>query len=214
MLATQQETVMAATSDMWRRPNAELLVASAMMLFSVVLGTRIAFAMPIDLSANWTYRIAPLGGLQECMVAIRRALLLLAVAPIWTGWATIFLWLWGWGRGWGELLVFALLGVVTAEIMLAGFHKIPFTCSYLPGKAKINVTFWLCIGCLGLIVDQGAILELRALRHPASFVMMIVVLLVAAILARKRTAAVAASESLRFEELPVPAVLDLGLHHD
>lgn len=214
MLPPQQETGMAATINMWRRPNTELLVASAMMLFSVVLGTRIAFAMPIDLPANWSYRITPLAGLPEYMAATRRAMLLLAVAPVWMGWATIFLWLWGWGRGWGELLVFALLGVITAEITLAGFHKIPFTCSYLPGKSKINITFWLCIGFLGLIVDQGAILELHALQRPVSYAAMIALLLVATILARKRTALVAASESLRFEELPAPAVLHLGLHHD
>lgn len=214
ILAAQHDTGVASPNNLWHHPNAQLLVASMMMMFSVVLGTRIAFAMPIDLPANWTFRIAPLGGLPECMEANRRALLVLGVAPVWAGWAVAFLWLWPWWPAAGHLLVLALLGVVTAEITLAGFHKIPFTCSYLPGKSKINLTFWLCIGFVGLILDQGEVLELRALRHPASYAAMLAILVVAAVLARKRTAWLATSEALRFEELPEPAVYDLGLHRN
>jgi hypothetical protein len=204
----------ASASDLWHRPSAQLVVPSMMMMIFGVIGTRVIFAMPLDLGANWTFRIAPLPGLPECMAANRRTLLLLAVAPIWTGWAVIFLWLWPWWPAVGHVVVFALLGVLTAEISLGGFHKIPFTCSYLPGKSNLHLTFWICILVFGILLDQGVILELRALRHPASFALMILSLLVAAVLARRRTGWLAVAEELRFEELPVPGVLDLGLHHD
>lgn len=211
ILAAQQETVVASAPDLWRHPNAHMLVASVMMMFSVVLGTRIAFAMPIDLRANWTFRIAPLSKLEECLAASRRALLVLGVAPVWAGWSVVFLWLWPWWPAAGHLLVLALLGIVTAEATLAGFHKIPFTCSYLPGKSSINLTFWLCIGFVGLVIDHGTIVELRALRHPGSYAAILAIIVVALTVVRKRTAWLATSEVLRFEELPAPAVLGLGL---
>jgi hypothetical protein len=114
----------------------------------------------------------------------------------------------------GPFIVLALLGVVISETTLAGFHKIPFTCSYLPGKSNINLTFLLCIWVFGALVDHGAALELDALSCAGGCATMIVILLIAAALARRRTAVLATSQSLRFEELPAPAVLVLGLHKD
>jgi hypothetical protein len=209
--ALLQQPGAGSASDLLHHPSAQLVVPSMMMMIFGVVGTRIVFAMPLDLGANWTFRIAPLGGLPECLEASRRALLVLAVAPIWTGWAVVLLWLWPWWPAVGQLVIFALLGIVIAEISLAGFHKIPFTCSYLPGKSNVHLTFWICIFAFGILVDQSAILELRALRHPGSYAAMLAILVIAAALARKRTATLAAGEALRFEELPEPAVLDLGL---
>jgi hypothetical protein len=210
--ALLQEPGAGTASDLWHHPNAELVVPSVMMMIFGVIGTRIIFAMPLDLGANWTFRIAPLPGLSECMAASRRTLLLLAVAPIWTGWAVVYLWLWPWLPAVGHVLVFALLGIVIAEMTLAGFHKIPFTCSYLPGKSKLHLAFWGCTIVFGILLDQSVILELRALRHPVSYAVMMAILVTAAILTRRRTEWLAVSQSLRFEEIPEPAVLDLGLH--
>ena len=112
----------------------------------------------------------------------------------------------------GHLAVLAILGIVAAEVTLAGFRKIPFTCSYVPGKSNVHLTVWLCVGGFGLLVDQGAELELHALSHPASYAMMIAILLIAAELARKRTGVQTKSEALEFEDAPPPAIMVLGLH--
>ena len=211
IIASQQATGIASAGSMWRHPNAQLLVASLMMMFSLVLGTRIAFAIPLNLGANWMFRTIPLGRLAECVAASRRALLVSAAAPVLAGWAVVFLWLWPFWQAAGHLVVLALSAIITAEISLGGFHKIPFTCSYLPGRSNLHLTFWICIGFVGLIVDQGAVIELYTLRHPLNYALMITILMTALILARARTSALAAGEGLRFEELQPPAILGLGL---
>jgi hypothetical protein len=184
------------------------------MMFFGVLGTRVGFAMPLDLGANWIFRVTPVGGVTECLQANRRALLGLSVAPIWTAWAVVLLWLWPWWPAVGHLVALAILGIVAAEVALAGFRKIPFTCSYVPGKSNVHLTVWLCVGGFGFLVDQGAELELHALWHPASYALMITILLIAAGLARRRTLELTKSEALEFEDAPPPAVMVLGLHQN
>jgi hypothetical protein len=189
-----------------------MLVSSVMMMFFSVLGTRVGFAMPLNLTANWIFRVTPVGGATECLPANRRALIVLAVAPVWAGSAVIFLWLWPWWPAAGHLAVLAILGIAAAEVTLAGFRKIPFTCSYLPGKSNLHLTFWLGVLAFGFFVDHGAVLELHALSNPASYAKMIAILLVAAGVARRRTVALTKSEALEFEDAPPPAIMVLGLH--
>jgi hypothetical protein len=38
-----------------------------------------------------------------------------------------------------HLVLIAGMGVLMVELVLIGFRKIPFACSYLPGKSKIHV---------------------------------------------------------------------------
>ena len=54
------------------------------MLFAVA-GMRVVFALPLDLRANWMFRVTPLEGGAAALRASRRALLALAVAPVWIG---------------------------------------------------------------------------------------------------------------------------------
>jgi hypothetical protein len=98
---------------------------------------------------------------------------------------------------------------------LSGFHKIPFTCSYLPGKSQANMAFLGFLALLVLVI-KGAGLEGRALDNPASFVIMVAVLGILAVFARWRTSASAKSSlsELRFEEEPTPAIFALDLHRD
>ena len=212
ILVNLQQRGVASANTLWRHPNAGMLVSSAIMMFFGVLGTRVGFAMPLDLAANWIFRVTPVGGVTECLQANRRALLVLAVAPVWTGSAVIFLWLWPWWPAAGHLAVLAILGIAVAEVTLAGFRKIPYTCSYLPGKSNLHLTFWLCVLALGLLVDEGAVLELRALHHPGSYTTMIAIFLIAVALARWRSAVQTKSEALEFEDAPAPAIMVLGLH--
>ena len=132
-------------SDPWRHVNTPMLVASIVLMGAAVLGARVVFSLPLDLRANWIFRVTPIGGVSDCMMASRRALYVLAIVPAWTILALVFLWLWPWRPALAHLGVLGLLGATLAELCLYNFHKIPFTCSYLPGKSYAHMVF------LGLI---------------------------------------------------------------
>jgi CubicO group peptidase (beta-lactamase class C family) len=202
-------------SDPWHQVNAPMLVASIVMMGAAVLGARVVFSLPLDLRANWIFRVTPIGGGPECMVASRRALYALAIVPTWSALAAAFLWLWPWRAAAGHLAVLGLLGATLAELCLYNFHKIPFTCSYLPGRSYAHMVILGLIGVL-LVIARGADVERRALDNPAGLIAMLGLLGILAGWARWRTSEMAKSPegTLQFEEAPVPAILALGLKRD
>ena len=180
------------------------------MMVLAVVGTRVVFALPLDLRANWIFRVTPAGPARECMTACRRALLLLSAAPVWIGSAVLCLRLWPWRQATGHLVVLGLLGVLLGELALRGFWKLPFTCSYLPGKSQVHMVF---LGAVGLMwgVPLGVKWERQALEDSRSVAAMVALFGVAAVCGRWLRPD---EEELRFEEEATPAVQELGLHRD
>jgi hypothetical protein len=208
-----QEQVQA--SDPWHQVNPDMLVASIVMMGAAVLGARVVFSLPLDLRANWIFRVTPILGGADCMRASRRALYLLAVIPVWVIAAVAFLWLWPWRPAVEHLALLGLLGSIVAELCLHSFHKLPFTCSYLPGRSYLHMVVLSIIGLLFLII-KGADLERRALENPAAITATLVALGALATWTRHRTGMRAGSPegAVLFEEAPVPVILGLGLTRD
>ncbi len=202
-------------SNPWHQVNVPMLLASIVMMGAAVLGARVVFSMPLDLRANWIFRVVPIGESADYTKASRRALFVLAIVPVWAVSAAVFLSMWPWRPAIGHLAVLGLLGTILAEICLRNFHKIPFTCSYLPGKSYAHMAFLSFLGLMFLMI-KGADLERRALENPGGLATMLGLFAILAGLARWRTTALAKSPggTLQFEEASVPAILPLGLNRD
>ncbi|HJT87677.1 MAG TPA: hypothetical protein VJ732_07465 [Bryobacteraceae bacterium] len=199
----------------WYRQNAPLLMASTLILCAAVLGTRVVFSLPLEVRANWIFRMMPQAGVRRCLAASRRSLYVLAVAPVWMSSAALFFYLWPWRVAAEHLILLGALASAVAELSIHGFHKIPFTCSYLPGKTRFNmalVYLWLFL----LVTEWAADREIAALSRPDLYVCTLCILVTLALLARWRSGAAAQSEGeqVQFEETPEPAVLALDLHRD
>jgi hypothetical protein len=54
------------------------------------VGTRVIFTIPLDLRANWIFRVTAVRRVPECLAAGRRSLLLLSAAPVWAA-SAVFL---------------------------------------------------------------------------------------------------------------------------
>jgi CubicO group peptidase (beta-lactamase class C family) len=201
--------------DVWYQVNAPWMIASALLVCASVVGARVLFSMPLELRANWIFRVMPLPGVPECLSAARRALYGLAVGPVWLALAVALFCFWPPPEAAGHLAILLLLAAIVAELCLYGFRKIPFTCSYLPGKSYFNMAA-LAFAGLMFLATRGADLELSALKNPALYTAVIVVLGVAAFLARRRSGRESQSEAagLQFDDEPDPTILPLGLHRD
>jgi CubicO group peptidase (beta-lactamase class C family) len=204
-----------AGEDIWHQPNVPLLVASVLVLCAAIVGIRVVVSIPLEPRANWIFQVTPLQGGLQSLAAVRRAFYILGLVPVWFASAMLFLVLWPGQAALSHLAVLALLGIALTELCLFGFHKIPFTCFYLPGKSQANLAVLGFLGLLFLTL-KGAEVERRALDNPASLLRMFVVLGIVAGFARWRTSALAnSSESeLRFEDEPTPAIFALDLHRD
>jgi len=212
----QRKLVDTSGESPWHQVNVPLLVSSIVMMWFAVIGTRVVFAMPTELRANWIFRITSLVGVPDCLKATRRSLFLLAVAPVWMIWAGVLLWLWPWQPAAGHLIVLGLLGAILVEVCLHDFHKIPFTCSYLPGKANVYYLFFVYALLSVTFLDRAAVWERNALQDSGRFTMVLLVLSILVVSARWRPWELAQSEGveLRFEEMEPPLVLELGLYRD
>jgi hypothetical protein len=202
-------------NDMLHEANTALLAASVIMLALAIVGARVVFALPLQLPANWIFRSIGVPAGPGTLAATRRALLTLSAAPVWLATAVVCLRLWPWREAAAHLAILGLLGVTLTDLALHGFHKIPFACSYLPGKSPVHMIFLAAYGLMWL-VHVGVTFEQRALQEPRTITALLVLLVVVAAGIRWGTATVARSESmaLQFEEVPPPAVMGLGLHRD
>lgn len=206
--------VQSSEGDVWYQVNAPLLVASILIMCGAAVGARVVFSMPLELRANWIFQVAPPLRVPESLAATRRALYGLAVAPVLAAMAAFFFWIWPWRAAAAHLVVLALFGMIVTELSLRRFQKIPFTCSYLPGKSYFHMAVLVLIG-LAYRLNKGAALERGALDHPARYTVLIAVLVIAVGALRWRTAVRAKSEEavVRFEDEPEPVILRLGLQH-
>jgi CubicO group peptidase (beta-lactamase class C family) len=202
-------------ADVWYHANASLLVATTLMIAAAVVGARVVFSIPLEIRANWTFRILPLPGVPQCLSAARRTIYFVAILPVGSALAVALLWLWPLRYALEHLAILLLLAAIIAELCLYSFRKIPFTCSYLPGKSYFHMAI-LAFAGLVLITIRGAALERAALDDPAQYAAILFVLAAGLALARWRTTREAHSEisALQFEDPPDPAVMSLGLSRD
>jgi hypothetical protein len=187
-----------------------LTATFAMMSFAVI-GLRSVYALPVSLTANWVLRTTQLAPPERYIASARRSLLLLAVLPVWIASALFALAYRPLGQAAAHLAILGLLGFILADLNLLGFYKVPFTCSYLPGKSNIQLGFWAFILVFVPLALLGATRELRILSHPFQYACIVFSLAVIAaglwVLNYKRSK----SAVLYFEELPEEVITTLRL---
>ncbi len=190
--------------------DVSFFVASLWAICFAIVGVRIVISMPHALRANWIFRMTEIRGVPAYLSAARRALFVLAMAPVWLLLAILFLLRWPTWQIAGHLVLLGLVGMIVVELSLYGFHKLPFTCSYLPGQSKVHVVFWGLL--LALVPLVAARFEKQQLHQPLGFLCMFAFLASAAACARWRTTASANSEvELIFEEEYPPEIFGLNL---
>ena len=197
-------------------PQLSVLCSTIVMMILWVVGMRIVFSLPIDMRANWIFRSTPTPAGPECMTARRGALYVLSVVPVCSGAAALLFSIWPWQIATKHLVVLALLGIAIAELCLHGTQKLPFTCSFLPGKANANVVVQLSGMVMLPLIVRAAQLERDWFDNAAGYAAMVGVLAAVALCLWWSAARLARSEAgaLRFEEAEEPVVFALDLHRD
>ena len=194
----------------FRTLNAEFLTATFLMMSLAVFGLRTVFSLPISLTANWIWRLTQLQPSEKYIAGTRTTLLCFAVIPVLFLTALLSLPF----RPLlvvGHLAVLALVGWVFVELSLIRFYKVPFTCSYLPGKTHIQVLFWCAMLLVTIFAMSTAEFEMPALDDPLHYAGLAAFLAATAIGLCLLNHHRAKSAVIYFEELPPEAITTLGL---
>jgi len=189
----------------------DLIMSTFMMMTFAVLGLRGVFSLPISLTANWVLRTTQIFPSEKYIAATGRALFFLAVLPVAFLSALLSLPFRPFALVAAHLAILVLLGCILTEISLVGFYKVPFTCSYLPGKVNVQLAFWAFFVVFLPIALAGAGFELNVLRHPLQIFFLAIFLVAALRGLRAFIRHRAQSAVLYFEELPPEVITTLGL---
>ena len=144
-------------------PSQSAFTASVMILCFAVLGLRIIIAVPVFLRANWIFQLTQIHPSSIYVGAARHTVLLLAVVPVWITVAILMLSYWPSWQTVVHLLALGLVGAAINEIAMLNLHKLPFACSYLPGKGKLHFLFWGGILVGFPLISGASALEYRLL---------------------------------------------------
>jgi len=149
---------------------ASVIWAPFALMFVASLAVRMALAVPIEQRANWVFRMteqdeARAGQLEAAVHTVRRlgtTSPLLLMAPL--EWLVL-------GRDAIGVVVVALLcGWLLVEILMKDWARIPFTCSYIPGKGFVPQTILKGFASFVTFTTAGAVLARFTLTgHPVSF---------------------------------------------
>jgi predicted permease len=105
----------------------------------MVLGLRYLFTVPVALRANWMFQTADRECRASWLAAVGRFVIACGIAPVFLASLPATIAILGWLRAIGVTALGALVALICYERLFRDWAKLPFTCSYLPGKRP----FWM-----------------------------------------------------------------------
>jgi hypothetical protein len=174
----------------------------------MIAGLRHVFSIPIELRANWIFRIAEAGSRREWLEAIDRLVLIVAVGvllvPLPFEYKIVG------PRAIAEIALFGTAAAVSYEVVFRSWEKLPFTCSQLPGKTPMWILVLRVYVFLSLLPLPCFIL-LSCLYSPVGFLIVLGPLIAIGRYLHASRREYRSEARLVYEESPEPAVQELGL---
>jgi hypothetical protein len=189
----------------------EFLMNTLMMMYLAIAGLRSIFSLPVSLKANWVLQVTQLSPPERYIAATRRAMLLMAAIPVWATAAALSLCYRPWHQVAEHLLILAVAGSIMTDVTLIGVSKIPFACSYLPGKSNVQFMFWVFVIVFIPLAMMFSHYEQSVLDRPRAYAALLAILLVAALILWLFNRFRAKSAVLYYEESEPEVITMIGI---
>lgn len=150
--------------------NTTLLSIPTVLTFFLLVGIRNVVNIPSSLEANWVFRLTEENDLNNYSVGLRKGIVFNILFPLFVLVFLFYSFSWGWRIGILHSLYGLVVAVLLMEVLFLKYHKIPFACSYLPGKAKAHYLWLLYLVSFISYIFLISSLELALLKSPYSFV--------------------------------------------
>jgi hypothetical protein len=132
--------------------------------------------VPAEHNANWIFRLVVRKDSMECTQLARNVMLsfvlpwCVVVVPV------VYGYLWGWPVALAQAAVTIVGSLTLARVLLVGYRKLPFTCSYPPFRQSAILLVLLCaLGYVVFVVFLST-LESWALSQPWYWIPLIVMM--------------------------------------
>jgi len=194
-------------------PALRQVIVSAPLALSlfVLCGFRYLFRLPVELRANWVFRMNEPGNRLILLAGVERFLIYCAILPVALITMPFEMRLLGAMSGFVVTLACLLCSFALMELLLMQSEKIPFTSSYLPGRQPLILTVVLYAVAVILYVSILASVVNWCLHSTGSEVALIAALLAVWWKARTTRRDLRQFGQLEFEEIIEPAVQTLSI---
>jgi len=194
-------------------PREALLVGPLIFSALIQTGMRSLFAIPVEIRANWAVRMAETPRRAVTLDGASAALIICGVLPPALLALVSGTWLWGWKVGLLHASFSGMLAIMLSQVLMLRVDRIPFTCTYSPGSAKIGKLWPLYLTIFTTLTYVMAAAEAAMLRRGGQgFAKAILLLiLVAAALRWMRTRRAGELPGLCFEAEPDDTVTEVTL---
>jgi len=138
-----------------------------LLAFFVISGFRAVFQFPAELASNWLFQITETRWTEIARSVTRKRVMLSGLAPVLLLLVPAEIAV---GIAWRVPLHVAVqlaAGALLVELMFWTFDKVPFTCSYFPGRTNLSILFLLYFYGFTAYSFHMADLEAALEQHPA-----------------------------------------------
>ena len=105
----------------------------------LILGIRNVANVPSALEANWIFQLTEKNPFRHYVSGLRKGIFFLNIIPVNILFLVIFSLLWDITTAFYLFIYILGISVLLMEAFFARFRKIPFACSYMPGKEKFHI---------------------------------------------------------------------------
>ena len=145
-------------------PSVRLLSVPFVLALLMLVALRFLFTVPTEMRANWVFRMTEVDDKAAYLGGARKAMWLLGALPIALVTLPVYAVSLGFFPALGHTAFWLLVSGCLAELLLCRFHKVPFTCSYVPGRARV-MYLWPLYGLfVGAYAYQASRLDLWLLN--------------------------------------------------
>ncbi len=134
----------------------------------VTVGIRYVFSLPVALGANWVFRSLDREGRAAWLRAVERFVLWCGIAPVFAASLLPAIAILGWVRAGAAAALSLLAALIWFEALFREWRKLPFACSYVPGKKPLLVTVLRYALAIPLLAPVGKLI-LYSSRDAAAF---------------------------------------------
>ena len=191
-------------------PRPTLLAVPLVFIALTLAGMRMLFAIPSEIRANWTVRTQQPVPIRQALDGATSALLACAIPPVLLAWISATV-LWGPRAGIIHGVFCAALAFLLAQLLAMGLDKVPFTCTYAPGKARFVKLWPVYLTAFSFYTYTTASLEASFLPGRGIYVALATIIVVGAAAAYERHRRASEVPDLQFQGEPMETLTVLSV---
>ena len=195
-------------AGLWR-PGIAMLSMPLILQFLLLVGLRVITAVPSEPKGRWAFRAGEPADRHEAVSATRDTMLVTVVLPTAILALAQGVTFWGIWPGVSHGAFVLVIGTLFSELLVSRTAKLPFACTYFPGKSRVFTLWPLYLIAFFFYTVFLAAIESGLLTRPGKFIIFcLCAILATRLLALYRRFSLAALPALLFEEEDPDAIFE------